>query len=189
MKKRAGFTLIEMLVVIVIIVLLAGSSVAMFFLMFRGQGIRQGAMVVIQSVARAKQLSANQRVVHFLVLGNSADRGWLQIHKDANGDGQYQGDFDSATLDPDPAIEGDAIQLPKFCSFEKKPDWIGFNPSGYIVFPAGFVEVQAGNFDGNLAAGQESGDIILRADGETMKLCIDLDRAAGKVRRHEFLNQ
>ena len=191
MKKRAGFTLIEMLVVIVIIVLLASSSVAMFFLMFRGQGVRQGAAIVIQAIARGKQLSANQRVIHFVVMGNDPDGGWLQVHIDANGDGKFQGDNDHSTPDPDPAVEMDLIQLPKFCEFEKKPDWMGFNPSGYIVFPSGFPEVQAGTFDGMMASGAPTaiGDIILRAKGEQMKLCIDLDRAAGKVRRHEFLAQ
>jgi prepilin-type N-terminal cleavage/methylation domain-containing protein len=184
MKKRAGFTLLEMLVVIVIIVLLAASSVAMFMAMFRGQGIRQGALVVIQAVARAKQLSANQRVVHFLVLENEPEGGWMQIHIDGNGDGQY-------TVGADPVIEGDRIELPKYCEFKKKPDWMGFNPSGYIIFSPGHVEVQAGIFDGEMAKPSPTaiGDIILQMTGEQMKLCIDLDRPAGKVRRHEFLAQ
>ena len=191
MKKRAGFTLIEMLVVIVIIVLLAAGVVAAWNTMFRSQGVRKGAPLLIQAIAKGKQLSANQRVVHFLVMGNDADGGWIQIHIDANGDGKFQGDNDHSTPDPDPAVEMDLIQLPKFCEFEKKPDWMGFNPSGYIVFPSGFPEVQAGTFDGMMASGAPTaiGDIILRAKGEQMKLCIDLDRAAGKVRRHEFLAQ
>ena len=109
-------------------------------------------------------------------------RGVVRI--DGDGDGKFM-------AGSDPAIEGGKIELPKFCDFEKKPDWMGFNPSGYIVFPGGFQEVQAGQFDGNMASGAPvpMGDIVLRAQGEQMKLCIDLDRAAGKVRRHEFLAQ
>ncbi|MDP6730847.1 MAG: prepilin-type N-terminal cleavage/methylation domain-containing protein, partial [SAR324 cluster bacterium] len=178
MKKRAGFTLIEMLVVIVIIVLLAAGVVASWNSINRATGVRGGAPLLIQAIAKGKQLSANQRVVHFLVMGNDADGGWIQIHIDANGDGKFQGDNDHSTPDPDPAIEQNLIQLPKNCLFmvignvKKYPDWMGFNPSGYIIFPPGFQEVQAGTFDGMMASSAPTaiGDIILEAKGKDMKL-------------------
>ncbi len=185
-----GFTLLELLVVVIIIVLLAGAAVAMYGNFMRGQGARQGSMIMIQTIARATQLSADQRVMHFIVFSNAADGGLLMIHRDANSNGQYEAGTDQP-------VESNAIELPKFCDFEKAPLWMGFNPSRYVVYsanalPSGaFTEVQAGTFDGQMAGSAPSpvGDIIVRMRNEPYRVCMDVDRASGKIRRHQFLAQ
>lgn len=197
MNRHRGFTLLEMLIVIVIIVIIAGAAVVMSGTLMGGAPVRGGATIVIQTVARAKQLSANQKVMHFIVFINAPDGGRMEIHKDANGNGLYEGDAIPGSNDPDPVVENETIDLPKFCEFEKAPLWMGFNPSGYVVFSTGtatggpFSEVQAGTFDGAMAASQPNpvGDVIVHEKGESYRVCMDVDRASGKVRRHQFLAQ
>jgi prepilin-type N-terminal cleavage/methylation domain-containing protein len=191
MKQRAGFTLIELLVVIVIIVMLTGITIAMSGAFLRGQGVRQGSGLVIQTVARAKQLTADQRVMHFLVFTNLADGGRLEVRRDANSNGTYEVATD--------LIDGQPVDMPKYCMFEKAPSWMGFNPSGYVVYSTNgitvngaagaFVEVQAGEFDGNTAAATPAvkGDIVLKMLNESYRVLMDVDRTAGKVRRHQFV--
>jgi prepilin-type N-terminal cleavage/methylation domain-containing protein len=199
-RRERGFTLIEMLIVIIIIVILAGASVALLNAMLRGQGVKQGAMIVTQAVAEAKQQAAKTHKVVFLVFsplgggaagGAAGPEGWLEIHMDKNEDGVYQGDQKLDSQDSDPAIEGLKIDLPRFVVFEGAPVWIGFSPSGYITFSPGFKEVQASTFDAvmNGSNPRAIGDVILRMSGRGFYMCVDLDRASGKVRRSFFLNQ
>jgi prepilin-type N-terminal cleavage/methylation domain-containing protein len=193
MRRRPGFTLIELLVVIIIIVILAGLSVALLNVFFRGSGVRQGAMIVSQALAQTKQAAAETRSVHYLVFSPVDQEGWMEIRKDMNQDGIYQ----PAT---DVAIEGRKFDLPKYVVFEKAPGYVALQPSGYLsLFTSTggvLAEVSASQFDsimnGNTTATE--GEIVLAvmaADGlkKPYRMCMDLDRASGKVRRHFFVHQ
>jgi prepilin-type N-terminal cleavage/methylation domain-containing protein len=191
MKRRGGFTLLEMLVVIIIIAILAGTSVMLMNSFFRGQGVRKGAMIVTQAVAEAKQMAAKTHRTVFLVFSPAKTEGWMEIHTDFNEDGIYQGDQKDTSVDPDPAIDRTKIELPKFVQFEKSPVWIGFTPSGYVIFNGGFVEMQASSFDAIMNGSNPTavGDVVLMLQNRGFKMCLDLDRASGKIRRSFFLNQ
>jgi prepilin-type N-terminal cleavage/methylation domain-containing protein len=192
-QDRAGFTLIELLVVIIIIVILAGVTIALMGSFFRGQGVRQGASIVSQAIAEAKQAAAKSHRVHFLVFSKMKTEGWMEVHiaNPLNTTGIYNGDQDSSTNDPDPALPGDRIDLPKHVWFDYAPVWIAFTPSGYCYFSSGFNEVQASTFDSVMNGQSPSpiGDIILKVDNQGYYMCMDLDRASGKIRRSFFLNQ
>ena len=192
-RRGAGFTLIELLVVIIIIVILAGVSIALLGVFFRGQGVRQGASIVMMTIAEAKQAAAATHRVHFVVFSKTKTEGWMEIHSDdiVNPDGIYQGDQDSSTNDPDPALPGGRIDLPKHVQFDYAPTWIALTPSGYCYFSSGFKEIQASTFDNvmNGASPSAIGDVILKVDNQPYYMCLDLDRASGKIRRSFFLNQ
>lgn len=190
---RGGFTLIELLVVIIIIVILAGVTIALMGSFFRGQGVRQGASIVSQAIAEAKQAAAKSHRVHFLVFSKMKTEAWLEVHIASLGNttGIYNGDQDSSTTDSDPALPGGRIDLPKHVWFDYAPTWIGFTPSGYCYFSSGFNEVQASTFDSVMNGQSPSpiGDVILKVDSQPYYMCMDLDRASGKIRRSFFLNQ
>lgn len=192
-QGRAGFTLIELLIVIIIIVILAGISVALMGVFFRGQGVRQGAAIVSQAIAEAKQASAKTHRIHFLVFSKVKTEAWMEIHSDniQNPDGLYQGDQNSDTIDADPSLPGSRIDLPKHVQFEYAPFWIAFTPSGYCYFSGGFKEIQSSTFDAVMNGPNPNpvGDIILKIDLQPFFMCMDLDRASGKIRRFFFLNQ
>ena len=78
MRRRQGFTLIEMLVVIIIIVIVAGATVSMMSLFMRGQGVQRGGMIVTQAVAQAKARAAETHKFHFLVFSKSVQGGGAQ---------------------------------------------------------------------------------------------------------------
>jgi prepilin-type N-terminal cleavage/methylation domain-containing protein len=190
MMRRKGFTLLEMLIVIIIIVILAGAAVALMNVFFRGQGLRQGAMIVSQAIAEARQLAAETHMVHFVVFSKKTDDGWLEIHQDTNKNGIYDGDQNPSTPDAD-KIVGEKIDMPKWVVFDYAPTWIGVAPSGFMMFNGGFATVQASTFDSvmNGSSPTPIGDVILRIQGRPYAMCINLDRASGKVRRSFFLNQ
>jgi prepilin-type N-terminal cleavage/methylation domain-containing protein len=186
MKKNAGFTLIELLIVIIIIVILCGLALVMSGFFMRGQGVRQGAMIMMQAVARTKQLAADQRCVHFLVFENTNEGGRCWVYRDANANSLYD-------VGVDQLAEANPTVLPRLVDFEAPyfPQWMGFNPSGYVVYNSGFAEVQAGTFDGAMAASAPSptGDIVIKMRGNNIRVCMDVDKASGKIRRHQFLAQ
>jgi prepilin-type N-terminal cleavage/methylation domain-containing protein len=189
-RSSRGFTLLEMLIVIAIIVIVATISVATLGGFFRGQGARQGAMVVTQVVARAKQEAAKRRRHVFVVFSKQGEEAFLEIHEDKNNDGLYQGDQDPRTVDPDPLLSEGRSDLPRLVVFEYSPVWMSFAPSGYLTFSGGFKEVQASSFDTimNGPSPKPVGDVILRVQNQPYLMCIDLDRASGKTRRAQFLN-
>jgi prepilin-type N-terminal cleavage/methylation domain-containing protein len=191
MRRTKGFTLLEMMVVIIIVVILASVSVALLNVFFRGQGVRQGAMIVTNAVAQAKQKAAEKHRYFFLVFSPIGKDGWMEVHEDKNEDGIYQGDDKADTVDADPAVEGGKVDLPKFVVFDQSPSWIAFSPSGYCHFNPGFKEIQASSFDKVMNGSNPTplGDVILRIQGRGFVMCIDLDKAAGKVRRFFFINE
>lgn len=192
MKTRGqGFTLLELLIVIVIIVLLATMSVALLSVFFRGQGARQGAMVVMQVLAQTKQEAARSRKVHFAVFSKANDDAWMEIHRDMDNNGVYNGDQDPRTDDPDPMVADGYVDLPKGVAFEYSPQWLSVSPSGYCGFSSGFKEIQGSSFDKvmNGASPSPVGDVILRVINKPFVMCLDLDRASGKIRRHFFINE
>jgi hypothetical protein len=180
--------------VIIIIVILTGTTVALLGIFFRGQGVRQGAMIISQAIAEAKQAAAKTHRVHFLVFAPVNQDGWMEIHSDniTTPNGTYDGDQDSTTKDVDPAIDPPGkVDLPKFVQFTYAPKWIAFTPSGYCYFNSGFSEVQASTFDNvmNGSSPNPVGDVIIKISTQPYYMCMDLDRATGKIRRSFFLNQ
>jgi prepilin-type N-terminal cleavage/methylation domain-containing protein len=193
MTRRRGFTLLELLIVIIIIVLLTTLSVALLSVFFRGQGARQGAMIVTQALAQAKQEAAKTHRYHFIVFSPKGKDGWMEIHMDniQMPNGIYDGDQDPSTKDFDPLVPDAYIELPKNVSFDKSPDWMGISPSGYCNFNSGFVKMQASAFDSimNGAKPTPVGDIILRVMNKPYVMCLDIERASGKIRRSFFINE
>lgn len=192
-KTPSGFTLLELLIVIIIIVLLATMSVALLSVFFRGQGARQGAMIVTQVLAQAKQEAAKTHRYHFIVFSKIGKDGWMEIHKDdpQMSNGIYNGDqVPDTTSDSDPLVVNSYTELPRNVAFENAPDWIAISPSGYCGFNPGFKEMQASSFDNvmNGPSPKPVGDIILRVLNKPFVMCLDIDRASGKIRRNFFLN-
>ena len=130
MRRRQGFTLLELLIVIVIIVLLTTMSVALLSVFFRGQGARQGAMIVTQVLAQAKQEAAKTHKYHFVVFSKPGEEGWMEIHKDnvLNSNGLYDGDQNPKSDDLDPLVPDSFTELPRNVSFERSPTWIASPP-------------------------------------------------------------
>jgi prepilin-type N-terminal cleavage/methylation domain-containing protein len=193
MTRQRGFTLLELLIVIIIIVLLTTLSVALLSVFFRGQGARQGAMIVTQVLAQAKQEAAKTHKYHFVVFSKKGQDGWMEIHKDnvQMSNGIYDGDQDPKTPDLDPVVDDSYTDLPRNVSFDKSPDWMGISPSGYCSFNSGFTPIQASSFDSIMNGGKPTpvGDIILRVNNKPYVMCISIDRASGKVRRSFFINE
>jgi prepilin-type N-terminal cleavage/methylation domain-containing protein len=189
-QGRGGFTLLELLIVIVIIVLLTTMSVALLSVFFRGQGARQGTMVVTQVLAQAKQEAAKTHKYHFVVFSKNGEDGWMEIHKDMDNNGLYNGDQNPKTDDPDPVVPDSYTELPKMVTFERAPVWIAISPSGYCSFSPGFQPMQPSSFDKvmNGASPKPVGDIILRVMNKPYVMCLNMDRASGKIRRSFFVN-
>lgn len=190
--REQGFTLLELLIVIIIIVLLTTMSVALLSVFFRGQGARQGAMVVTQVLAQTKQAAAMSRKVHFAVFSKQGQDGWMEIHRDMNNDGIYNGDQDPKTAsDADPMVDDGYVDLPRNVAFEYAPEWLSVSPSGYVGFSSGFKEIQASTFDTVMNGPKPTpvGDVILRVMNKPFVMCLDIDRASGKVRRNFFVNE
>ena len=189
--REGGFTLLEMMIVIAIIGIILGASIALLGLFFKGESVRQASSIVAQGVAEAKQWAAKEHAYFFLVFSKTGEEGTIEIHRDANKDGVYQGDQDVRTPDADPAVEGKWADLPKFVVFETAPRWISFAPSGYLGFAPGFNEVQASTFDmiHNGSNPNPVGDVVVKVNNRNYRVCMDLDKATGKVRRSHFLGE
>ena len=192
MIRRRGFTLIEMLIVIIIIIILASVLTASMSMFFRGQGVRQGTQQCIMAFAQARQLAATRNRIYFVVFHNDGDSGTLEIHENTTPDSMdkpdYEGDFNLTTKDEiDPPVGANPIGLPRNVFFMegKYPPWVGIRPTGTCFFPKSFNPVGASKFDGNAAMANplDIGDIVLEALDQPHRMCLDLDRSSGKIRR------
>lgn len=185
--RARGFTLFELMVVIIIVVLIAGMAAGLIGVFFRGQGVRQGSMLVTQALAQAKQLAADKRRVYFVVFTNNSEGGSMTVYED-------KGTPPNKVYDPgDLEVEGRSHLTPG-AWFEKPAagGWIGVEPSGYTRYGSG-SDVAASQFEASLKGGSKDGDIILcdkdpKEGAARAYMCIDVDPAAGKVRRAHFLN-
>jgi prepilin-type N-terminal cleavage/methylation domain-containing protein len=188
---RRGFTLLELLIVIIIIVMLATMSVALLSVFFRGQGARQGAMIVTQVLAQCRQEAARSHRYYFVVFSKKGEDGWMEIHKDQDNNGIYNGDQNPKSLDADPTVPDGYVDLPRNVAFEQAPDWLSVSPSGYVGFSPGFKEIQASSFDTVMNGPSPSpvGDVILRVINKGYVMCLDIDRSSGKIRRNFFINE
>jgi len=180
-SSRAGFTLLEMMVVIIIITLLTGAAVAGLSLFLRDEGPRQAGAIVSQTFAQAKQLSAETRVLHFIKFENHpGGYGRMTVHKDINGN-QFLDASDEHLATRD-------VVLPKGVTFDPKKmpsqGFVGIAPSGYTT---GYVDIPSSTYEKKMRDLVVDGDIVLRTKGDTVALCIDVDPAAGKVRKFRLI--
>jgi prepilin-type N-terminal cleavage/methylation domain-containing protein len=184
-RRNGGWTLIEMLIVMIIICLLLTGLVALFNEMFRGQTVREGARLLSQGLADARQLAATQRTYHTVRLINQSDGGVLEIYEDTNNNRSYDAN--------DKLVPGGRIFLPPHCYFldapKVYPDWVCFSPTGGCKYSPGYAGVERSDFDNNanLSNPLIQGDVVLEVRGRPYKMLIDIDRVTGKVRRQEFL--
>ncbi|MBI2900645.1 MAG: prepilin-type N-terminal cleavage/methylation domain-containing protein [Planctomycetes bacterium] len=186
MKRSRGFTLLELLVVIIIIVILASVAIVMASMFLRGQGVRQSAMTIRQTFARARQLAVTQRVIHWVTFYKIAgtNNAGMRLYRD-NGDGVLTG----WPTPSDPLVENDPIELPRHVDYHLNVSYVGFTPSGTALFPPAYSEVQASSFDAQMAASNPNliGDVVVKTTDNKYYMCMDIDRAAGKVRRDQFV--
>jgi prepilin-type N-terminal cleavage/methylation domain-containing protein len=177
---RRGFTLIELMVVIVIIIIMAGLTLGMMGVFLRDQGIRAAGSLVMQTISLCRQRAAETRVMHFVVFDeNTAEEcGVMRTYKDVNGTKHFE-----AAADVE--VEGPSVMLPRGATFKVAPKWIGIEPSGYC---SGYTDVPSSQFEKRMKADEEGGDIIINMRGSQKRVwCIDIDPAAGKVRRGVLL--
>ena len=177
--KQGGFTLIELLVVIIIIVIMAGMTMAMLNVFMKDQGIRQGGNMVMNELMLCRGYAAEKRIMHFVVFENNAKQqtGVMRIFRDVNNTKVY----DNGDLE----IPGSEIVMPQGIIFKKVPAWIGVTPTGYC---SGYSDLSSSMYEKRMRDFQEDGDIILTtAAGRYRAWCIDVDPAAGKVRRGVLL--
>lgn len=198
MKTRRGFTLFELMVVIIIIVIVTGMTAMFMTTFFEGNSVRQSSAIVNQAFAHAKQLAADRRRVHFVVFENTADSGVMRVFEDT-GNRTYD--------NSDVELSGQGYRLSEFVWFDlgstatvTAPLWVAIEPNGYCRYDGGKSDLPASKFEGLLAAGKEAGDIVVTSfmpssvdpSGTGPKLpyrmCLDVDPAAGKIRKSHFLN-
>jgi len=179
-ESRRGFTLIELLVVIVIIIIMAGLTLSMIGVFLRDQGIRAAGNLVSQTISLCRTRAAETRVMHFVIFDeNTAEEcGVMRTYKDVNGTKTFE---QGADLE----VEGPSVLLPRGATFKTAPKWIGIEPSGYCT---GYQDVAASQFEKRMKADMEGGDIVITMKGSLKRLyCMDIDPAAGKVRRGVLL--
>jgi prepilin-type N-terminal cleavage/methylation domain-containing protein len=191
--RREAFTLIELLIVVIIVLLLMTAAVALFNEMFRGQEVRSAADMVLQAMSDARESAAKEQTMYFVRFYNDAalNRGVIQVYKDVDKNRALD-----TSVDKIPA--GGEYQLPKFCFFADSsvgiasklyPDWLGVYPTGYVIYCPGYTGVQQSTFDTNYNSPSPvlMGDVAIVVKGRPYQSGIDIDKAAGKVRRIEFL--
>lgn len=191
--SRRGFTLVELLIVIVVILILMTAAVALFNEMFRGQEVRTAADTILQALADARESAAKEQTMYFVEFTNdtASNRGRIKVYKDTD-------KSRSLSAPPDTLAPGGEYQLPKFCYFAEPtygaptkifPDWVGVYPTGYVIFKPGYTGVQQSAFDANFNSATPSlmGDVAVVVKDRPYQAAVDIDKAAGRVRRAEFI--
>ena len=176
---RGGFTLIELLVVIIIVVIMAAMTMAMMFVFMKDQGIRQGGNMVQNTLMLCRGYAAEKLVMHFVVFENNESEGCgvMRTFKDNNNTKAYDSN--------DVEIKGGTVLLPRGIIFKKAPKWIGISPTGFC---SGYTDLSSSMYEKRMREFQEEGDIVLTVQaGRYRAWCIDIDPAAGKVRRGVLL--
>jgi prepilin-type N-terminal cleavage/methylation domain-containing protein len=193
--KRRGFTLIELLVVLAIMALILGTVAAMWGLMFRSGGLRQGGLVVNSGVTSARMEASNTRTDHWVDLEKFAATGLgrIKIYRDsgAGNVGTLTPTGGSADL-----LIGKPLDLPQGCLFGKNdtdvegavgfPAWLRIASTGYVRYPTGYTSYQIFAFESNLSAGTPVGDLIMKVKGRSFKLYMDVNEVTGAIRKHAF---
>lgn len=199
-RNRAprAFTLIELLVVIAIIIIIATVSLVLIQSLTKGQSVKAAGRITQGAFAKARQLSAAQRVTHFLCFANGTDpvtgmtTGLMEIHRDVNRDGIYQPLTDT--------IVDQAIEIPKGLRFHLRGStfypqqatqaWLAFLSDGSIVQDANFFpnpDISSSQYDGDFAAGtlvwNRSDICIEQSSGAPGKVYLDYTPPTGKLRK------
>ncbi len=201
-RARRAFTLIELLVVIAIIIIIATVSLVLIQSLTKGQSVKSGGRITQGAFSKARQLSAAQRVTHFLVFANGTDpatgmtTGRMEVHRDVNRDNVYQPATD--------LIVDQAIMIPKGLRFRMRgannlpqqatPAWLAFLSDGSIVSDAnggaGYFpnpDVPSSQYDADFGAGNLSwnrADITIeQSSGSPGKVYLDYTAPTGKLRK------
>lgn len=126
------------------------------------------------ALGRCRSSSSKTGHVHFLKPGT------LEIFADADDDKALT---DKDSRSGDAAGPGDGIVV-------EGPEWMAVHPTGSVTLPPGTDAVERDEFESAIAAGKPVGDIVLkRRDGER-RLYVDIDPAAGKIRKsHAWTNR
>jgi prepilin-type N-terminal cleavage/methylation domain-containing protein len=186
-RRRAGFTLIEMLVVVAIIVTLATLTVYLIGGFFKGTAVKEGGRIVSAAFARARQQASTTRKVHFLVF--SISDGIMRLHEDTNRNYATVRALEGPSVDKQ---VGEIVGLPGTVAFDSVfgatngGPYAAFQPDGSVTFflPSG-AEAPDQTGLGPTA------DIVLRVgpkDSPADKVYLDILPATGLIRRMEFEN-
>ena len=189
-SRRRAYTLIELLVVIIIIMIILGSVAAVFGLMFRSSGLRQGGLVVTTALNGAKMEASRSRQAHFVdLIEDASNKATIQVYKDMN---PSDGGLTTAT---DIRV-GKVIELPKGVAFGKIdadsagsagfPDWIQVASTGYVRYTGGLSGVQVSTFEADINTAAPKGDIILHVLGKQMHLYLDINEIQASIRKTHY---
>ncbi|MBI3272337.1 MAG: prepilin-type N-terminal cleavage/methylation domain-containing protein [Planctomycetes bacterium] len=119
--RRAGFTLMELLIVIGIIIMLTAMSFGMLSGFLRGSTVKQAGRILQGQFFKARQLAASQRMYHFMRIETSIERAsTIRIYADTNLNRTFNPpNIVIATevlnaANPDNVV-GDVVPLPRGC--------------------------------------------------------------------------
>lgn len=201
MKRGAGgFSLAELLVVITIITVLVTGSISLLGVFARGQGLRQAGRIVGAQFMNARQRATSEKCVYFVVFDTG--RNAMRLYRDADPAGPAGPDRVLALGGPDADVwDGGEVPLPAHVEFACGQGWaegidgksmlsttpfdtgsatfaIAFYPDGTCVLPGPEVSWSPD--------GGGSSDLILVQNGQRARVYLDINTAAGKVRRIAF---
>lgn len=200
MKRAAGgFSLAELLVVVTIITVLVTGSISLVGVFARGQGLRQAGRIVGAQFVNARQRATSEKCVYFLVFDTG--RNAMRLYRDVDPPGPAGPDRVLVADGPGADVwDGGEVPLPAHVEFACGQDWAGgidgksmlstppfdaggatfavaFYPDGTCVLPGPEV---------SWSPDTGSSDLMLVQDGQRSRVYLDVNTAAGKVRRIAF---